>query len=67
MGKMLKCLICGRLFQTESKNARYCSLSCAAEGRKRQRKTWEDKNPNYYRDYYKRTNKRLGKYTEFTS
>lgn len=51
MGKVVKCVICGRQFETARPNKKYCSFSCREAGRKLQRLKWEDEHPNYITKY----------------
>jgi len=51
MTKKVICPICGKEWETKAKNAKYCSLTCRAEGERIRRKIWEDKNPNYSKMY----------------
>lgn len=57
--KSIKCEICGRDFNTSSKNIKYCSLECREIGRRFIKRMWLDKNENYMRDYmraYRKSN-----------
>ena len=47
MPKLIKCPICGREFETNRPNKKYCCFSCKEAGRRLKRLQWEDKNPGY--------------------
>ena len=40
-GKMVPCVICGKLFTRENGNGKYCSRKCSEIGSKAKRKEWE--------------------------
>ena len=48
-----KCKVCGTIFETD-KSACYCSLACADIGKKKKREQWKERNPEYYRHYFKK-------------
>ena len=39
----IQCMICGKVFQPTTPNARYCGSDCAAIGMNERRKAWEQK------------------------
>ena len=73
---MLKkyCFICGCYFETNNARAKYCSIECKKEGRRRYLEKWKKENPDYMKewaaahpDYTKEwTEKHPGYYTEKT-
>lgn len=48
------CKECGKEFVTTAGRAKYCNIACAYMAEKRRRSKWEEDNPTYYREYYKR-------------
>lgn len=48
------CVICGKTFETEHKNKKYCSLVCKDASDRKKRLEWKIKNPDYYRDYMRK-------------
>ena len=50
--RIVKCLICGKEFETARPNKKYCSLICREAGKQLKRIYWENENPNYNADYY---------------
>ena len=73
---MLKkyCFICGCYFETNNARAKYCSIECKKEGRRRYLEKWKKENPDYMKEWaaahpdYKKdwTEKHPGYYTEKT-
>lgn len=60
MSKIVTCGICGRSFETNKPNKKYCSLSCREAAAKVRRLEWEDRNPGYnmkYQREYRQRNK----------
>lgn len=53
MLKKVTCPICGAEFETSRANKKYCSFSCREAGAKLRRMKWEDRHPNYNRNYMK--------------
>lgn len=51
MKKEKVCVICGKTFETEYSNKKYCSLICRDASIRKKRLEWKMNNPNYYRDY----------------
>lgn len=49
--KIVKCVICGQTFETNRPNKKYCSFTCKEAGAQLLRMKWEDKNPDYYKNY----------------
>ena len=49
--KEVKCKICGKVFETEKPNKRYCSFVCKEAAITKKRIEWKVANPHYYRDY----------------
>lgn len=58
MEKIIKCAICGAVFKTNKPRRKYCSFSCKEAGAKLQRMKWEDKNPNYVKEYMRKYRKK---------
>ncbi len=54
MAKVVKCPICGTVFETSRPNKKYCSFTCKEAGHKLQRMKWEDQNPHYNTAYMKK-------------
>lgn len=52
--KKTLCPICGREFEADKPNRRYCSLECRETGRKLKRRQWENENPNYNAEYMRK-------------
>lgn len=53
-----KCIICGRNFETNKPNKKYCSFTCKEAGRLLQRMKWEDANPQYNTEYMRKYRER---------
>lgn len=51
MHKTKNCPICGRDFETNRPNKRYCCYSCKEAGRILQRMKWQENNPDYSKNY----------------
>lgn len=49
--KNVICPMCGRQFETNKPNKKYCSFSCREAGRKLQRMKWDAQNPDYNAEY----------------
>ena len=49
-----KCKICGKAFESDKPNAKYCCLSCKEQGRRLRQVEWEKRHPNYRRDYMRK-------------
>lgn len=49
--KRVVCSICGKEFQSQHANVKYCSLVCKEAARRKNQKHWRSDNPNYNRDY----------------
>ena len=64
MVKVVTCPICGRQFETNRPNKKFCSFTCREAGEKLWRMKWEEKNPGYNRNYQReyRERKRLEGY-----
>lgn len=62
--KTIKCAICGRQFETNRPNKKFCSFTCREAGEKLWRMQWEEKNPDYNKNYQRkyRERKRLEGY-----
>lgn len=58
MEKTIKCVICGIEFKTNRPRRKYCSFSCKEAGAMLQRKKWEEKNPNYVKEYMREYRKK---------
>ena len=58
-----KCAICGKTFETDRPNQKYCRSLCKAAGEVLRRMNWEVKNPNYNKEYMQtyRKNQKAGK------
>lgn len=54
MAKIVRCQICGKIFETSRPNKKYCSFSCKEAGRKLQRMKWAEENPHYNAEYMKK-------------
>lgn len=54
MAKVITCPICGAVFETNKPNKKYCSFTCRIAGGKLQRMKWEDKNPDYNKNYMRK-------------
>ena len=50
---MLKkyCFICGCYFETNNARAKYCSIECKKEGRRRYLEKWKKENPDYMKEW----------------
>lgn len=59
--RIKKCEICGKTFETNRPNKKYCSFTCKEAGEKLWRLKWQDKNPEYQKLYQRayRERKRL--------
>ena len=59
--RIKKCEICGKIFETNRPNKKYCSFTCKEAGEKLWRLKWQDKNPEYQKLYQRayRERKRL--------
>ena len=51
MAKQIKCPICGKEFETDRPNKRYCSFTCKEAGQILRRMKCNEKNPNYGKEY----------------
>ena len=58
MSKTVICEICGKEFNTASKNVKYCCLECRAIGKNYTRRIWLDGNNEYMRDYMREYRKK---------
>lgn len=56
--KKIECPICGKVFETERHNKKYCCLSCQAAGKKLQRMKWDDNHKGYSANYMRTYRKR---------
>lgn len=58
MVRTKKCIMCGKSFDTEWPNKKYCSLVCKDAAIRKKRLEWKADNPGYYTEYMrKRRNK----------
>lgn len=48
-----KCIICGKNFETEYPNKRYCSLVCKDAASRMREMKFKAENPDYYKEYMK--------------
>lgn len=49
--KVVKCAICGKVFQTARPNKKYCSFTCREAGRSVNRMKWNEANKGYITEY----------------
>ncbi len=54
MAREVKCIICGKVFTTEHRNKKYCSLVCKDASIRKKRLEWKINNPDYYKEYFKK-------------
>ena len=45
--RIIKCACCGKEFQAQYPNQKYCGLECANEGRLQRRSEWLKSHPEY--------------------
>lgn len=48
------CAVCGKEFETDAPNVKYCCPKCKVTGAKILRTKWIDAHPDYNSDYYRR-------------
>ncbi len=60
MAKVVKCLICGKDFETSRPNKKYCSFSCKEAGRTLRRMKWDEQNPKYSTSYMQKYRAKKG-------
>lgn len=51
--RRINCKYCGRIFETEAPNAKYCCLGCKDKAKRQGRTLWESKHPFYNNEYFK--------------
>lgn len=56
--KTIQCAVCKRIFESENKNIKYCSLKCREIGRTTRQSVWMNEQRNYMRDYMREYRKR---------
>lgn len=56
--RTIKCDICGKEFNTNGKNIKYCCLECRAIGHNYTKRIWLDGKGNYMRDYMREYRKK---------
>ena len=47
-----KCPICEKMFLTNNRNRKTCSIECSREMRRRYRETWLERHPDYMKNYF---------------
>lgn len=52
--KTVKCAICGREFETNRPNKKFCSFTCKEAGAKLRQMKWKDNNSNYSTEYMRK-------------
>jgi endogenous inhibitor of DNA gyrase (YacG/DUF329 family) len=57
MAKTVTCPICGKQFETNRPNKKYCSFTCKEAGRQLRRMKWAADNPNYSAEYMRKYRK----------
>lgn len=50
----VKCVVCGKLFKTDSGGAKYCSKDCRKKGQRENNKEWQKNNPDYMKNYMRK-------------
>lgn len=52
--RIIKCTCCGKEFQAQYPNQKYCGLRCANKGRLEHRSEWIKNHPGYIQDLKRR-------------